>query len=109
MAAVSLALVVLVSAQSVTPTHLSEWRNEGFKGVAVILDNDSKPACEAVPKAGFALYGWIEVGRNPAMADAHPEWMGSIGMHTDWQRRFPDSRLPKSNEVAKAYPWVPIT
>ena len=109
MAAVSLALVVLVTAQSVTPTHLSEWAKEGFKGVAVILDSDSKAACEMVSKAGLDLYGWIEVGRNAGMADAHPDWMGSIGMHTDWQRRFPDSRLPKSNEVAKAYPWVPIT
>jgi hypothetical protein len=109
MAGLSLALVVLVNAQSVTPAHLSEWRKEGLKGVAVILDNDSRAACQAVSKAGFELYGWIEVGRNPAMADAHPEWMGSIGMHTDWQQRFPGSRLPKSNEVAKAYPWVPIT
>jgi hypothetical protein len=109
MASASLALVILVNAASVTPEHLSQWRDEGFKGAAVALETNSRAACDRATRAGFELYGWIEVGRNPAIADAHPDWMGSIGMHTDWLRRFPDSRLPKSNEVAKAYPWVPIT
>src|SRR5262249_14221798 len=40
---------------------------------------------------------------------AHPRWMASLGMHADWQKRFPNVPLPvKDKEVAKAYPWVPI-
>jgi hypothetical protein len=100
---------VLVEPQSVSAKNLTQWQRERYKGVAVVLEHDFQKACATVTKAGLDLYGWIEVGRNPAMADAHPEWMGSIGMHKDWQKRFPDSRLPKTNEVAKAYPWVPIT
>jgi hypothetical protein len=101
--------LMLVDAKGVTPAELAQWRREGVKGVAVVLETNFQDACAAVTKAQLELYGWIEVGRNPAMADAHPEWMGSIGMHKDWQKRFAESRLPKTNEVAKAYPWVPIT
>jgi hypothetical protein len=43
------------------------------------------------------------------MATDHPKWVASLGMHNDWQRRFPDMRLPEKGEVAKAFPWVPIT
>jgi hypothetical protein len=103
--------VVLVVPDGVTRKGIAEWREAGFKGVAVVLDldKDFRKPCEAITKTGFELYGWVEVGRNPAMAEAHPEWMGSIGMHPDWQKRFPQARVPKENEVAKAYPWVPIT
>jgi hypothetical protein len=55
------------------------------------------------------LYYWIEIARNPAMADAHPRWMASLGMHDDWHGRFANTSKPKVDEVAKAYPWVPIT
>jgi hypothetical protein len=34
--------------------------------------------------------------------------MASLGMHDDWQRRFPAVAAPKKGEVAKAYPWTPI-
>ena len=54
------------------------------------------------------LYYWIEVARNPTLADEHPDWMASLGLHQDWHERFPQVPLPAANEVAKAYPWVPI-
>ena len=68
-----------------------------------------KPMAEAVERAGMTLWPWIEVARNPAMADAHPEWMAAIGgHHDDWRRRFPDAPAAKRGEVIKAWPWVPI-
>jgi hypothetical protein len=54
------------------------------------------------------MYVWVEVGRNPALARDHPEWMASLGSHDDWQKRFPKVRPPAKGEVAKAWPWVPI-
>ena len=42
------------------------------------------------------------------MADAHPRWMASLGMHDDWRTRFPKAKAPSKEEVTKAYPWVPV-
>ena len=42
------------------------------------------------------------------MAEAHPEWMASLGMHDDWQKRFPKPPCQRKGR-AKAFPWVPIT
>jgi hypothetical protein len=70
---------------------------------------DSQPAANAAANGSVDLYYWIEVGRNPAMAAAHPQWMASLGMHNDWQRQHLDVRLPEKGEVAKAFPWVPVT
>ena len=67
-----------------------------------------KSAADAAAANGLAVYLWIEVGRNAEMAREHPEWLASLGMHADWQKRFPNVRLPAKGEVAKAWPWVPI-
>ena len=57
----------------------------------------------------MALWPWIEVARNRAMADAHPDWMAAPGgHHDDWRRRFPKAPTAKVGEVIKAWPWVPI-
>jgi hypothetical protein len=58
--------------------------------------------------AKLNLYYWIEIARNPAMADAHPEWMASIQTHPEWRRHFPNFPQPATNEVVKNYPWVPV-
>jgi len=64
---------------------------------------------KSVGAAKLDLYYWIEVARNEALADEHPRWMASLGMHDDWQKRFPKVPAPvKDKEVAKVYPWVPI-
>jgi hypothetical protein len=54
------------------------------------------------------LYYWIEIARNERLADAHPRWMASLGMHDDWLARFANVRKPAKGEVAKCHPWVPI-
>jgi hypothetical protein len=81
--------------------------------VVVVLDDphDARVYHELVDRlkpSGLELYYWIEIGRNPQLADAHPRWMASLGMHHDWQRRFAEVAPPGESEVAKAWPWVPI-
>jgi len=105
--------IVLVSPGMVTPSTVAAWKREGFHGVAIALDEEAgKVALNAAARAAAAgqlgVYFWMEVARNPALANAHPRWMASLGMHDDWQKRFPGSRLPEKDEVAKAWPWVPI-
>lgn len=105
---------VIVEAADVTPDQAAAWAESGQKIVAVLLDERTsaeayQDVAHTVSAAQLTLYYWIEVARNEAMADAHPRWMASLGMHDDWQTRFPDTRRPlKDKEVAKAYPWVPI-
>ncbi len=104
---------VLVTADAATPGGVAGWKTEGFGAVVVVLGDDTgAPALRAAAKAAadnaVALYVWVEVGRNPALARDHPEWMASLGSHDDWRQRFPKVRPPGKGEVAKAWPWVPI-
>ena len=105
--------IVLVEPANLTARQVAAWKKEGFVGVAVLLDERfDRPTyahvAQLVSDASLVLYFWIEVGRNPALAEAHPRWMASLGMHDDWQKKFPNFVLPKEGEVAKAFPWVPI-
>jgi hypothetical protein len=105
--------IVLVDAAAVSQQAIVSWKKEGFHGVAIVLEEDAdRPMLEVAATqaaaADLGLYFWIEVGRNAKLAHAHPRWMASLGMHEDWQKRFPGSRLPNQDEVAKAWPWVPI-
>ena len=104
---------VLAKPERITPEFLAMWKSRGATAVVVPLDETSKPRwitiSKSVEQAGMALWPWIEVGRNPSMADAHPDWMAAIGgHHDDWMRRFPDAPKAKTGEVIKAWPWVPI-
>lgn len=96
-----------------TAAAVGEWKKEGFKGVVVVLEEgtneaDYRAVARRVADAALDLYWWIEVARNPKLAVAHPKWMASLGSHPDWMKRFPNSPEPIADEVAKAYPWVPI-
>ena len=68
---------VLVGMDRVSPGFLAAWKAKGVNAVVVPLDESAnrrwKPMAEAVERAGMTLWPWIEVARNPAMADAHPE------------------------------------
>jgi hypothetical protein len=104
---------VLVGLDRVSPGFLAAWKSKGVNAVVVPLDDAAKPRwkpmAQTVDRAGMTLWPWVEVARNPAMADAHPEWMAAIGgHHDDWRRRFPDAPVAKRGEVIKAWPWVPI-
>jgi hypothetical protein len=106
--------IVLVEAETVTAAAVSQWKKEGFKAVAVVLEERTGEAgyrdlARRISGAGLDLYLWIEVARNPAMATAHPRWMAALGTHEDWQKNFPKFPEPGVGEVAKAFPWVPIS
>lgn len=104
---------VLIRAERITPELLVAWKAKGANAIVVPLDERTKERWGGVSKsaedAGLTLWLWIEVARNPAMADAHPEWMATIGVHhDDWRRRFPKAPQTQPGEVIKAWPWVPI-
>jgi hypothetical protein len=105
---------ILVRPDRVTTELLTAWSGRGASAVVVPLDESVTRArwaslATTVARAGFSLYPWVEVARNPAMADAHPELMAATGgHHNDWRRRFPGAPVAKPGEVVKAWPWVPI-
>ncbi len=104
---------VIVEPDAVSAEQGARWHSEGYQAVAVALDErhtvaDYRRAAGVLAAANLDLYYWIEVARNPEMAAAHPEWMATLGVHDDWQKRFPTMPLPKEGQVAKAFPWVPI-
>ena len=104
---------MLVSVQLLGTEKIEELEAQGFNAVVLELDESAskestRNAAEAIEKAGFSLYYWVEVARNEAMADAHPEWMCSLQGHPDWRRLFETNNDPKEGEVVKTYPWVPI-
>jgi hypothetical protein len=105
--------MVLVTPDAVTPELIERWRHEDFTAVVVVLDEAYssevyRTAATDIASARLDLYYWIEIARNKRLAEAHPRWMASLGMHDDWLTRFPSVKKPKPGEVAKAYPWVPI-
>lgn len=105
--------MVLANCGDVTPQAVERWRREGFSAVVIPLDEENTvqvyaAAAAAIETAGLELYYWIEIARNMRLADAHPRWMASLGMHDDWLARFSTAKKPSKGEVAKAYPWVPL-
>ena len=105
--------IALVEAHSISSNDISDWKKEGFNAVAVVL-NEATPdsmyaaAAKAAADAKLDVYYWIEIGRNAEMATKNPTWMAGLGSHTDWQKNFPKFPEPGVNQVAKAFPWVPI-
>jgi hypothetical protein len=105
---------VLVEPAAVAGEKVAAWKKEGFRAVVVLLEEQHQQAllqkvAQAIAAHSLDLYFWIEVGRSPALARAHPEWIASLGMHVDWRKRFPQIRPLEKGEVAKAWPWVPIS
>jgi hypothetical protein len=104
---------LIVDPDAATRTNVAAWKNEGFQLLVFILDERFAPAvyesaAKIVAADSLDLYYWIEVGRNPAFAREHPEWMAALGSHDDWRTRFPDVPQSKDSEVAKVWPWTPI-
>jgi len=103
---------VLVTPEEATAKALREFKREALTGVVLSLRDGetgaAAPAAARVRAAGLDLYYWIEVGRCPALAEAHPEWMASLQGHPEWRRLFPNAPEPGAGEVVKNYPWVPV-
>jgi hypothetical protein len=104
---------VIVTPDDVDANQAAAWVGEGFEAVVLVLDERFEAATYAraakeIAASSLHLYYWVEVARNPALANEHPEWMASLGMHDDWRKRFPNVRALEDGEVAKAWPWTPI-
>src|SRR5437870_6854071 len=105
--------LVLAEPAAVTKKAVVAWKTDGLTGVVAVLDEQFsaktyQSSAKAARDTGLDLYYWIEVGRNPELAEEHPEWVASLGMHADWLKRFPHAKTPGAGEVAKAFPWVSI-
>jgi hypothetical protein len=104
---------VIVEIDSADGAQVAGWKKEGFHAVVLVLDErhsarSIQGAAEAVAANSLDLYYWIEVGRDPVLARQRPELMASLGMHSDWRKRFPKVRPTEKNEIVKAWPWAPI-
>jgi hypothetical protein len=104
---------MLVTSRLATNEQLHNWTKEKVNTVILALSEsepatETKASAERIRSAGLTLYFWIEIGRNPAMAEDHPEWMASLQGHPEWRRFFPNLRTPAKDEVVKNYPWVPL-
>jgi hypothetical protein len=102
----------LLAPEEVSKAKLASLKAESYTAAGIPL-SESNPSAQAsaatqINRSGLALYYWIEIGRNPALADAHPEWMASIQTHQEYRRFFPDLPKLKTNQVVKNYPWVPV-
>ena len=105
----------LLTAEMVSGERLTALRDDGYSSIVLAVsqsDEESiradKRAAELVNDAGLALHYWVEVGRSPELADAHPRWMASLQGHDEWRRLHRDFPQPKEGEVVKCYPWVPV-
>lgn len=95
-----------------TQQELRRAKEQGADTVILNLTTNSTPAFASavrqIASQGLRLCYWIEIGRCPELADAHPEWMASLQGHPEWRRFFPKFPKLAEHEVAKTHPWVPI-
>ncbi len=97
-------------------TRLSSGENALSPASTLVLDLRGDPldaaaveeAVASLRRIGLPVAVWLEVARDPALADERPEWMAGLGVHEDWRERFPDAPAPRDGFVLKAWPWVPI-
>lgn len=59
----------------------------------------------AAREHGVDVWGWIEVGRDPAAAGAHPDWMHAP-QHHEWLQAFPDYRAQGGRHPALVSDWI---
>ena len=104
---------LIVEPEAINTETVSRWKKEAAAFLVVVLDErfDAsvyKRASQAAATGSLDIYYWIEVGRHPAFAEEHPEWLASIGSHEDWRKLFREVPKRKKDEVVKAWPWTPI-
>lgn len=103
----------MISPSAASSQRIAQLKQRRFNSVAIDVTDDKSvsslpEAARRVRSSKLGLYYWIEIGRNPAMADAHPEWMASLQGHPEWRRLFANAPMPGAGEVVKNYPWTPI-
>jgi hypothetical protein len=104
---------ILLKPDQAKPRRLRQLPKEGFNSVVLYLDDSASEeentvSAKRILDAGLGLHYWIEIARNPGLADAKPEWMASLQTHPEWRRHFPKFPKESANQVVKNYPWVPV-
>ncbi len=64
-------------------------------------------AAQQVRNQGLQLGYWFEIGRDVALANAHPEWVASLQGHDEWRLEHVVQTVGVG-EVVQAWPWVPV-
>jgi hypothetical protein len=107
---------VLLESDAAWPRGLASpealW-DAGYNAVAIPVGEKSgteevSKLSREIEKAGLEAWLWIPVSRNPDLASQKPEWVGGIGAHEDWRRRFPSAPTPGPGERVGVHPWTPI-
>src|SRR2546425_12842626 len=66
----------LLAATQVSSARIQTLKEEHCNAVALFLEEadsqEQAAAASQIRSSGLDLYYWIEIGRNPALADAHP-------------------------------------
>src|SRR2546422_2427916 len=93
--------------------NLERWKSRGFNALSVRVDESISAAQldwlrGAARRVGLSLCLWFDVGRNPKLAEAHPEWVAGMGSHDDWRRLFPQAPKAGAGERVGMFPWTPI-
>ncbi len=88
----------------------SRLRQIQSRSEAVVMDLAAEhetlhKACETARSLGLPVWGWIEVGRDEAAAQAHPEWM-HLPQHPEWLDAFPDWTAAGGGLLALVAPWI---
>ncbi len=102
---------IVVAADKVTADSLAQWakaEQQVILNLSTCTDDMNHQAANLIQASGLEIGYFIEVGRCPELADAHPEWMASLQGHPEWRRLFPDFPATGANQVVKNYPWVPV-
>ncbi len=103
----------VVAAGDVTEATVADWKRAGWTAIVLFVGDESNvdqlaKAASHVTAAGFSVEYFFEIARCEELAEAHPEWMGSIQGHDEWRRLYPELRSLNPGEVVKVWPWVPI-
>ena len=101
----------LVQVGQIDEELLRQAHADRHNALAIVLDEQTDrqafaEALRAVRAAGVSPYAWIEIGRDPAAALAHPEWLNTP-WHPEWLAAFPEWRTPEGMMPALA-PWVSV-
>lgn len=104
---------VLLDAAQLDDVRAQTLRLADFNAVVLRVETDVSRreivrASATAKHHDLPCYFWIEVARCQSLADEHPELMASLQGHPEWQRFYPNSQVPRDDEVVKTYPWVPI-
>lgn len=99
--------------ESVDAAQLAAAGHAGVDTVVLALHDRAPTAADRtaaalVRGAGLRLGYWLEVGRSPAVAAAHPEWQATLQGHPQWRRQFPATPPAGPGEVVRVWPWVPV-